>query len=66
MPKSRLDFWGPKLASNQVRDERVRQSLTALGWRVLVIWECEVKDEEKLKDEIVGFLAGKGASGAGD
>ncbi|MBP1848267.1 DNA mismatch endonuclease (patch repair protein) [Rhizobium petrolearium] len=66
MPKSRLDFWGPKLASNQVRDERVRQSLTALGWRVLVIWECEVKDEEKLKDEIVGFLAGKGASGASD
>ncbi|WP_327437295.1 DNA mismatch endonuclease Vsr [Ensifer adhaerens] len=65
-PKSRLDFWGPKLRSNQVRDEQVIQSLVALGWRVLVIWECQVKDEEKLKTEILGFLTNKGASCAGD
>ncbi len=66
MPKSRLDFWGPKLTSNQLRDEKVRQSLIMLGWRVLVIWECEVKDTAKLKSEIHDFLAEKGASGAGN
>ncbi|MGV6872366.1 very short patch repair endonuclease [Pseudochelatococcus sp. B33] len=66
MPKSRLDFWGPKLASNQVRDERVRQSLIALGWRVLVVWECEIKDEEGLKNKFLDFLDGKVTGDAGN
>ena len=66
MPKSRLEFWGPKLASNQIRDERVRQSLDALGWRVLVLWGCELKDEAALRNTILEFLAVEGAGSAGD
>lgn len=66
MPKSRIEFWGPKLASNQSRDERVRRALEALGWRVLVIWECEVKDQGKLRREILEFLGGKGDESEGD
>jgi len=66
MPKSRIEFWGPKLASNQARDERVRRALEALGWRVLVIWECEVKDQGKLRREILEFLGGKGDESEGD
>lgn len=63
MPKSRIEFWAPKLLSNQLRDERVQQELEALGWRVLVVWECEVKDQNGLRRKIVGFIGPKGGAG---
>jgi len=44
LPKSRLEFWEPKLMANVARDQRQREALEALGWTVLVIWECETKD----------------------
>jgi DNA mismatch endonuclease, patch repair protein len=43
LPKSRLDFWEPKLAGNVERDASKRAELQALGWQVLVIWECETR-----------------------
>lgn len=58
-PKSRMDFWGPKLLSNRVRDERNIEVLTSLGWRVLSVWECEVRDQERLREKVVGFLGGR-------
>lgn len=45
MPKSRLDFWGPKLRGNRERDERVKGTLEGQGWRVIEVWECETKPE---------------------
>lgn len=42
MPKSNVAYWGPKLRGNAKRDKRVRKELNALGWRVFVIWECEI------------------------
>lgn len=50
LPKSRLDFWKPKLAGNVERDKRNQQALEALGWTVLVIWECETRDPARLAD----------------
>ena len=44
-PKSRIEFWAKKFASNVARDARQEAALKALGWQVLVIWECETKDE---------------------
>ncbi len=44
-PKSREEFWETKLTGNRQRDLRDEQRLCALGWRVLVMWECEVNDE---------------------
>jgi DNA mismatch endonuclease, patch repair protein len=41
MPKSRLEFWRPKLQGNRVRDEKQRRELEALGWRVVEVWECQ-------------------------
>lgn len=41
-PKSRQQFWLAKLEGNAVRDERAAQRLRDLGWRVEVVWECEV------------------------
>lgn len=56
LPKSRHEFWLPKLEGNRARDIRVEQELTALGWSVLAIWECQVKDAERLENMIRGFL----------
>ncbi|MHC8345550.1 very short patch repair endonuclease [Pseudomonas sp. RT6P73] len=51
-PKSRLDFWLPKLARNVERDLATQQALHALGWRVAIVWECHTKDREFLRNEI--------------
>ncbi|KAF1694928.1 very short patch repair endonuclease [Pseudoxanthomonas koreensis] len=56
MPKSRIDYWGPKIDANRRRDARKRRMLRALGWRVLTVWECELKDSGKLSDRIVRML----------
>ena len=48
MPKSRLEYWGPKIDANVSRDSRKRRQLRRLGWKVIVVWECDTKDEERL------------------
>jgi DNA mismatch endonuclease (patch repair protein) len=55
-PKGNTAYWLPKLARNVARDRRVRDDLTALGWRVLVIWECEARDAARLA-RIVRMIA---------
>lgn len=42
-PATRTDYWLPKLAENRRRDARKIAELRALGWRVEVVWECELK-----------------------
>lgn len=56
LPKSRLDFWRPKLEANAERDKEVERRLTELGWKVLTVWECEVKDEVVLTLRVRAFL----------
>lgn len=56
LPKSRLDFWGPKLDANRERDGRVHKELLDLGWKPLAIWECEVKEREQLENKLRSFL----------
>lgn len=56
IPKSRRSYWKPKLLRNQQRDTENARKLRQLGWRVLVIWECEVKDAGKLKRRLNRFL----------
>lgn len=48
IPKTRSEWWAAKLARNRARDEEVRVVLVAAGWRVVVIWECEVADQDRL------------------
>jgi DNA mismatch endonuclease (patch repair protein) len=55
-PKSRLDFWLPKLEGNRKRDLLNRAKLSRRGWTNLVIWECETMDTGKLKEVLTGFL----------
>lgn len=42
-PKTRADFWSEKFKENVKRDERVKRQLEALGWRVITVWECDVR-----------------------
>jgi len=56
MPKSNTLYWSPKLASNKKRDEKNRARLATLGWKCLVIWDCQTADAEKLSQRIVDFL----------
>jgi DNA mismatch endonuclease (patch repair protein) len=56
MPKSRLDFWQPKLTANKERDARNKKLLTKDGWKVLTIWECQLNNIDRLKRTIRRFL----------
>jgi DNA mismatch endonuclease (patch repair protein) len=56
LPKSRLDFWEPKLEGNRVRDEKNRRSLKQEGWDVLTVWECQIQDAAGLERRIRRFL----------
>lgn len=48
-PKSRQEYWLPKFEANVERDARKEAQLRELGWRVLVMWECETKSLETLE-----------------
>lgn len=58
LPKSNLNFWLPKLERNRSRDERNQEALLALGWEFMIVWECELKDINKLENRIQMFLEG--------
>jgi DNA mismatch endonuclease (patch repair protein) len=56
MPKSRLEFWRPKLEGNRVRDAVKLEHLRALGWDVMVVWECQLRELDELVTRIEIFL----------
>lgn len=56
LPKSRLDFWKPKLEQNRRRDALNLRRLRAAGWTVLTVWECQLRDSAALSDRIRAFL----------
>ena len=56
LPKSRLDFWRPKLEGNAIRDKKNLAALSGLGWSVLVVWECQLRDTASLKHTLRDFL----------
>lgn len=56
MPKSNQNYWKPKLARNVERDKINKKELMKDGWKVIVVWECEIKDPEKLKLKLIKKL----------
>ena len=56
-PKSRPEFWEPKLARNKARDAEKSAALRAADWDVLTIWQCEIKDVAALESRLDAFLA---------
>jgi DNA mismatch endonuclease (patch repair protein) len=55
-PKSRLDYWLPKLERNKERDAANRAQLEALGWSVLTVWQCGTRKTEALEADLRAFL----------
>ena len=50
IPKSNTEFWSSKLKLNLLRDQRNCQLLMALGWKVVVVWECSIKGKYKIQE----------------
>ena len=55
-PKSRLDYWGPKLEANKARDARNEAALRELGWEILTVWQCETRNPEALLQKLKSFV----------
>ncbi|MEF2550929.1 very short patch repair endonuclease [Aurantimonas sp. A2-1-M11] len=62
LPKSRPEFWLPKLESNRQRDFRNVAALEAAGWRVLTVWECQLRNVDALDERMREFLGPPGRS----
>jgi len=58
-PKSRTEFWLKKLESNVIRDIQVKSDLELLGWRVITLWECELRDMDQLAARLDADLGGE-------
>ncbi len=56
VPKANREYWTAKVARNVARDQRTSGELTAAGWRVETIWECDLKDGDALRARLERLL----------
>lgn len=56
-PKENAEYWVTKISRNKERDIRSQEALRSMGWDVLVIWECQIKDREALCERLKVFLS---------
>jgi DNA mismatch endonuclease (patch repair protein) len=59
IPKSNREFWIPKLKRNAARDRNNLEALVQLGWKALVVWECELRDTRTLRLKLTRFLGSR-------
>jgi DNA mismatch endonuclease (patch repair protein) len=62
LPKSRLEFWAPKIEENRARDARNFDDLRRAGWSIGVVWECQTRNFALLEDSVRSFLCDSGNS----
>lgn len=55
-PKSHIRFWDRKFSQNVKRDGRIEDELRALGWSILVIWECETRDTALVEQRLTDYV----------
>jgi DNA mismatch endonuclease (patch repair protein) len=56
VPQSNPGFWRKKLRRNAARDAKQLAAIKKRGWRALVVWQCEIKDEKRLRARLRRFL----------
>jgi DNA mismatch endonuclease (patch repair protein) len=56
LPRSKPEYWAPKLERNRRRDEANVARLRELGWGVLVLWECDIRKNERIAEVLARFL----------
>jgi DNA mismatch endonuclease (patch repair protein) len=52
VPKANVEYWTRKIDRNRARDAQVQARLAEAGWRAIVVWECELKDEAALVERL--------------
>jgi DNA mismatch endonuclease, patch repair protein len=57
LPKTNTGYWTPKLEKNVERDGKHFRSLAELGWHVLIVWDCETKNHDNLRQRLTAFLS---------
>ena len=65
IPKTNADYWQKKIGRNKMRDLANAAKLENDGWGVLIIWECEIKNQEGLANTLCAFLENQSATGGG-
>jgi len=61
VPKSRTEYWRPKLSRNKRRDASNERRLEAEGWTLLTLWECEIRNPKDLQKRLSAFLQSSGS-----
>jgi DNA mismatch endonuclease, patch repair protein len=51
-----MQYWKPKLDNNKIRDKENIKTLRKSGWKVIVIWECWLKNMDKVEARIIKFM----------
>lgn len=66
VPKSNVSYWAAKRLRNAARDRRARAKLRRMGWRVLTVWECQLRKPELVSAKLARFLAERAPSSHAD
>ena len=56
MPSSRQPYWQSKFARNLARDKSAKRRLRDAGWDILIVWECQIRNFDKVGRRLVQFL----------
>lgn len=56
-PKSNTGYWLPKIENNKIRDAKNARKLRSNGWRVITVWECELRNAARVEEKLREFLA---------
>jgi DNA mismatch endonuclease, patch repair protein len=60
VPKSRTDFWQRKFDANVRRDRKVKKLLRSMGWKVIIVWECQLRQPERLVRRLSNLFGKEG------
>ena len=55
-PKTRKEFWENKFNANKIRDQKKLKEIKNLGWKFIIIWECEARNIQPLEEKLKGYL----------
>ena len=55
-PKTRKEFWENKFKVNVKRDLEIQEKIKNIGWKSFVIWECETKNADNLREKLIDYL----------
>lgn len=56
LPKSKIEYWRPKIENNRKRDAKNMKSLRDEGWKAAVVWQCELRNERNAQKKLKAFL----------